>query len=122
MPDFIATLALLIALELVLGVDNIVVITIVVSKLPESARRKARIIGLAIALIARLVMVAGFTWVLSMTDPVLLRFSVRDLILLAGAAFLLWKAIKEIHHTVEMIGHDEPQQASLAGRLHRRSP
>ncbi|MEM8866561.1 MAG: TerC family protein [Planctomycetota bacterium] len=112
MPDLIATLALLIALELVLGVDNIVVITIVVSKLPEEMRRRARRLGLAIALVARLVMVAGFSWVLSLTDPVLLGMSVRDLILLGGGGFLLWKAVREIHLTVELIEHREPERTN----------
>jgi predicted tellurium resistance membrane protein TerC len=112
MPDFIATLAILLALELVLGVDNIVVITIVVSRLEPVARRKARIIGLSIALIARLFMVAGFTWVLSMIVPVIGRFSVRDLILLTGGGFLLWKAIREIHHTVELFEDEEPTRAT----------
>ncbi|MEQ8846371.1 TerC family protein [Botrimarina sp.] len=112
MLDSLATLALLLALELVLGVDNIVVITIIVSKLPPAARRKARIIGLALALVARLVMVAGFSWVLSLTGEVLLGMSVKDLILLAGGGFLIWKAVREIHHTVEMIEHHEAQPAT----------
>jgi predicted tellurium resistance membrane protein TerC len=103
MPDLIATLALLLALELVLGVDNIVVISIIVSRLPKEARKKARMIGLAIALVARLVMVAGASLLLSMTDPILMKLSVRDIILLFGGGFLLWKAVKEIHHTIELI-------------------
>ncbi len=105
MPDVIATLALLFALELILGVDNIVVISIVVSRLPEEARNRARIIGLTLALVARLAMVAGASFLLSMTDPVLLKFSVRDVVLLVGGGFLLWKAVREIHHTVEVIEH-----------------
>lgn len=112
MPDFIATLLLLIALELVLGVDNIVVISIIVSKLPAEARRRARIIGLGLALVARLIMVAGFSWVLSLTDPVLLGMSVRDLILLGGGAFLMWKAVREIHFTVELIEEEPVERAS----------
>lgn len=111
MADHLATLVLLLALELVLGVDNIVVITIVVSKLPEEARNRARRLGLAIALIARLVMVAGFSWVLSLTGSVLLGMSIRDLILLGGGGFLLWKAVREIHHTVELIEHHEVERA-----------
>lgn len=103
MPDLIATLLLLLALELVLGVDNIVVISIIVSRLPEEMRKKARIIGLALALVARLLMVAGASFLLAMTDPVVFGLSVRDLILLLGGGFLLWKAVREIHHTVELI-------------------
>lgn len=112
MPDLFATLALLLALELILGVDNIVVISIIVSRLPAEARKKARVIGLALALVARLVMVAGATWLLTMTAPVVLDFSVRDLILLVGGGFLLWKAVKEIHHTVEMIEDHQAESAS----------
>ena len=118
MPDFAATLSLLIALELVLGVDNIVALSIIVSRLPEKTRQTARIAGLALALIARLVMVWGATWLLTLTEPVLgwVPFggelirdrSVKDLILLAGGAFLIYKATKEIHHTVELKDEDAP--------------
>lgn len=108
MPDFLATLALLVALELILGVDNIVVISIIVSRLPEEARKKARIIGLSFAMVARLGMVAGASLLLAMTDPVLFTLSVRDLMLLIGGGFLIWKAVKEIHHTVELIAEHAP--------------
>ena len=116
MTDYIVTLLLLFALELVLGVDNIVVITILVSRLPEDLRRKARIIGLGIALVARLAMVWAFGLLLGLNDPVLAHLSVRDVILLIGGGFLIWKAVREIHHTVEMVeGHDthanNPQRA-----------
>ncbi len=112
MPDLIATFMLLIALELVLGVDNIVVITIIVSRLPEEARRKARFIGLTFALLARLGMVWGVSYILAMKDPVLLQLSIRDLILLGGGGFLMWKAIREIHHTVELIEERESKVAN----------
>ena len=112
MADLIVTLALLLALELVLGVDNIVVISIIVSRLPEESRKKARIIGLTLALFARLLMVAGASFLLSMTDPVFLDLSVRDIILLLGGGFLIWKAVREIHHTVELIEDDTPEKAN----------
>lgn len=96
MADLFATLALLLALELVLGVDNIVVISIIVSRLPAELRKKARLIGLALALLARLLMVAGASFLMAMTDPLVFGLSVRDLLLLLGGAFLLWKAVKEI--------------------------
>lgn len=115
MPDFLATLTLLVALELVLGVDNIVVITIVVSKLPAEQRKLARTIGLGLALVARLFMVAGFSWVLKLTGELAFGMSLRDLILLAGGGFLLWKAVREIHHTVELIGHHVDERASPRG-------
>lgn len=96
MADLLATLALLFALELVLGIDNIVVISIIVSRLPAELRKKARLIGLALALLARLLMVAGASLLMAMTDPLVFGLSVRDLLLLLGGAFLLWKAVKEM--------------------------
>lgn len=101
-PNSLATLALLIGLELVLGIDNILVISLVVSRLPEAQRAKARILGLVLAMVLRLVFVAGAFWLVQLTTPVLLGLSVKDLILLAGGLFLLWKAVREIHHVVEL--------------------
>ncbi len=101
MADSIAILALLIGLELVLGVDNILVITIFVSRLPEEKRNMARVIGLAVALIARVGVLALLLALSGLKDPVLSKFSIRDLILIIGGLFLLFKAVKEIHHTVE---------------------
>lgn len=102
-PNSLATLALLIGLELVLGIDNILVISLVVSRLPESQRRFARITGLLLAMVLRLVFVAGAFWLVQLTKPVLFDFlSVKDLILLAGGLFLLWKSVSEIHHVVEV--------------------
>lgn len=109
MTDALGLLALLIGLELVLGVDNILVISIFVSRLEESKRNFARILGLSLALVARLLMLLLVLALTGLTDPVLLDFSVRDLLLLAGGLFLLYKAAREIHHTVEM--HDAHPQA-----------
>jgi len=100
--DLLATLALLIGLELVLGIDNILVITIMVSRLPEEMRQKARIFGLVLAMVARLVMLFVILALASMEDPIIGKFSVRDLILMLGGMFLLYKAVTEIHHTVEL--------------------
>lgn len=102
MIDVLSTLLLLIGLELVLGVDNILVISILVERLPEQARNRARVIGLAFALVARLIMLWVILALASLTEPFVANISVRDLILLAGGLFLLWKAVKEIHHTVEL--------------------
>ncbi len=102
MADALALLALLIGLELVLGVDNILVIAIFVSRLPPERRKKARILGLAIALAARILMLAVVLALTSLTRPLVLTFSVRDLILLAGGLFLLYKAVREIHHTIAL--------------------
>ena len=99
----LATLALLVGLELVLGIDNVLVISIVVSRVPDDQRDRARTIGLLLALVARLVFVAGAFWLVHLTQPILAGFpySWRDVVLIAGGLFLLWKAVREIHHVVE---------------------
>ena len=102
MADIIGVLALLIGLELVLGVDNILVITILVSRLKEEQQNKARIIGLALAMIARILLLFLLLKLTGLTDPILFQFSVRDVILITGGLFLIYKAVKEIHHTVEL--------------------
>ncbi len=101
MGDALALLALLVGLELVLGVDNILVIAIFVGRLPAEKRHNARLAGLAFALVARIGMLIALLSLANLTNPVLLNFSVRDLILISGGLFLLYKAVKEIHHTVE---------------------
>lgn len=98
----LATLALLIGLELVLGIDNILVISLVVARLPEQQRRMVRLTGLAIAMLFRLVFVAFAFALVHLTDPVLFQLSIKDIVLLAGGMFLIWKAVKEIHHVVEL--------------------
>jgi predicted tellurium resistance membrane protein TerC len=92
-------------LEIVLGVDNILFISIISDKLPESERPKARITGLALALIFRLILLFMISWLVHFTEPLFevydMAFSGRDLILLGGGIFLLVKTISEIHHKVE---------------------
>jgi predicted tellurium resistance membrane protein TerC len=104
-PSAWATLALLVGLELVLGIDNILVITLAVARIEPSLRDKARNIGLFLALVLRLVALCGASLLISMSNPVTSLFgfnlSVKDLILLSGGLFLTWKAVKEIHHCVE---------------------
>lgn len=107
-------LVLLLGLELVLGVDNILVISIMVSRLPEDQQQKARVLGLVLALVARIGLLFGVTWLLGLSTPlgedfpalagmpVLSALSFKDLILLAGGLFLIYKAVKEIHHVVEL--------------------
>lgn len=102
MADAMALLVLLIGLELVLGVDNVLVIAIFVSRLPAEKRKAARIMGLALAMVARLVMLVVVVALASLTQPLFWSFSVRDLILLAGGLFLLYKAVTEIHHTIAL--------------------
>jgi len=100
--DALALLALVVGLELVLGVDNILVISIFVGRLPENQRQKVRVLGLGFALLARVLMLAVLLALAKLTNPILAGLSVRDLILLAGGMFLLYKAVAEIHHTVEL--------------------
>ncbi len=114
--NIVGVLVLLIGLELVLGVDNILVISIMVSRLPKKQQQRARVIGLLIAMLARIGLLFGVTWLLSLSTPLgedfpllagiplLKDLSFKDLILLAGGLFLIYKAVKEIHHVVEL--HD----------------
>ena len=108
MADSIALLSLLIALELVLGVDNILVISIFVERVSEAQRNKARVLGLAIALLARILMLMVLLKLANYTNAVLFSFSIRDIILLAGGMFLLWKAVREIHNTIELKDEHDP--------------
>ncbi len=102
MADLIGVFALIIGLELVLGVDNILVISILVERLEEKYQQRARVIGLVLAMVARIILLFVLLQLTELTNPVLFDFSVRDLILLIGGLFLLYKAVKEIHHTVEL--------------------
>ncbi len=102
MTDAIALLVLLIGLELVLGVDNILVISIFVGRLPQAQRNAARIAGLAVALLARILLLFILLQLASLTNNIVLHYSARDIILIIGGLFLLWKAVKEIHHTIEL--------------------
>jgi predicted tellurium resistance membrane protein TerC len=102
MVDALALLALLIGLELVLGVDNILVITIFVGRLPQSDRNKARVLGLGVALLARILLLFILLSLSNLTQSVILNFSIRDLVLLSGGLFLLYKAVREIHHSIEL--------------------
>jgi len=114
MADSLALLLLLVGLELVLGVDNILVISIVVGRLPESHRNRARIFGLALALLARVAMLFVLLKLTGLTNPVLFHLSARDFILLSGGLFLLWKAVKEIHHTIEFREEDAHSTQELS--------
>jgi predicted tellurium resistance membrane protein TerC len=98
-------LATLVAMEVVLGIDNLIFISILSNKLPEEQRARARRLGIGAALIMRLVLLATVSFITQLTYPVIevagQGFSWRDLILLAGGLFLVWKATKEIHHSVD---------------------
>lgn len=108
-PNAWASLLTLTALEIVLGIDNIIFISIMAAKLPAHQQEKARRIGLALALITRLMLLASIAWVATLVQPLFsvagMAVSGRDLILIVGGLFLLAKGTMEIHHTVE--GHEE---------------
>lgn len=101
----LVALATLTALEIVLGIDNIVFISILASRLPEGQRQRARVIGLALAMLSRIALLLSLTWVLKLTRPLFSAFgeeiSGRDIILLAGGVFLLAKSTFEIHESLE---------------------
>ncbi|MBT4129750.1 MAG: TerC family protein [Candidatus Marinimicrobia bacterium] len=107
MIDHIATFALILGLELVLGIDNILVISIMVGRIEEARRERARYLGLLFALVLRIAILALLLAITGIKQSIVFGLSVRDLIMLAGGMFLLWKAIKEIHHTVEIIEDGE---------------
>jgi predicted tellurium resistance membrane protein TerC len=115
MADALALLALLIGLELVLGVDNVLVIAIFVGRLPAEKRQKARIMGLALAMAARIVMLLLVVALAGMTRPLFMNLSVRDFILLAGGLFLIYKAVKEIHHTLALEAEQEMEGSGGSG-------
>ena len=112
-PDVWASLLTLTALEIVLGIDNIIFISIMAAKLPAHQQHKARKVGLALALITRLALLASIAWVATLTQPLFsigsFAVSGRDLILIGGGLFLLAKGTMEIHDTVEGEEEDEGQ-------------
>ena len=104
-PAVWAALGALIAMEVVLGIDNLIFISILTNKLPEHQRSKGRRIGIGLALILRLALLGTVAIIVKLTAPIFSifgqAFSWRDLILIAGGLFLVWKATKEIHHKVD---------------------
>ena len=115
-PTAWVALLTLIALEVVLGIDNLIFISILTNKLPEAQRASARRLGIGAALIMRLVLLATISFIVALKEPIFEAFghgfSWRDLILIAGGLFLVWKATKEIHHSVD----PEDSTAGLASR------
>lgn len=100
-------------MEIVLGIDNIVFISILVDKLPEEQRAKARFLGLAFAMVTRILLLLCITWVMQLKDPLFTvmthAISGKDLILILGGLFLLWKSTTELHQKVE--GHAESEHS-----------
>jgi predicted tellurium resistance membrane protein TerC len=104
-PAAWAALLTLIAMEIVLGIDNLIFIAILTNKLPPAQQPRARMIGIGLALIMRLGLLGTVAWIVQLTTPIFTlfghSFSWRDLILIAGGLFLVWKATREIHHNVD---------------------
>ena len=103
------------ALEIVLGIDNIIFISVIANRLPEEIREKVRRFGLLFALVTRILLLLSISWVMGLTSPLVIvqdhPISGRDLILLIGGFFLLWKASKEIYIEVESGTHEEPNNS-----------
>ncbi len=118
-PTNWAAIAALIAMEVVLGIDNLIFISILTNKLPEEFRSRARRIGIGLALGMRLVLLSLIAFIVTLTRPLFEAFghgfSWRDLILIAGGLFLVWKATKEIHHNVDIKPNDDVFNTARVG-------
>src|SRR5262247_2340513 len=112
-PNAWAALVTLTALEIVLGIDNLVFISVLTARLEADKARRARQIGLSLAFIFRVVMLAGLTWLMGLTAPLFTLFGMavswRDIILIGGGLFLIAKATHEIHSEVEARHEDDVQ-------------
>jgi predicted tellurium resistance membrane protein TerC len=115
-PHAWIALVTLTALEIVLGVDNIIFISILVGRLPEGERQRARVLGLGFAMLTRIGLLLSLAWVMTLTEPLFTiplfekEISGRDLILIGGGLFLLWKSVHEIHNSLE--GEEEAHAAA----------
>ena len=89
-------------IEIILGIDNIIFISIVTNKVNKEDRHKARVIGLLLALFLRIIMLFGLTWFIGLTKPVFFNFSIKDIILFFGGAFLIFKSALEISHKINV--------------------
>ena len=114
-PDVWVSLLTLTFLEIVLGIDNIIFISILVARLPEEQRQRARIQGLALAMITRIALLLSLAWVMRLTEPLFVllaqEISGRDLILLLGGLFLLYKSSQEIWENLE--GAEQTEDAAV---------
>jgi predicted tellurium resistance membrane protein TerC len=116
-------LGTLTALEIVLGIDNIIFISVLVSRLPHDKRNRARVLGLALAMISRILLLLSLTWVMTLKNPLFevfsREFTGRDLILIGGGLFLLAKSTREIHHSLmgDEVHHKARGRAQMASVL-----
>jgi predicted tellurium resistance membrane protein TerC len=117
-PEAWIALVTLTALEIVLGIDNIIFISILVGRLPEHQRNKGRVLGLSFAMVTRILLLLSITWVMQLTEPLFFirgtDISGRDIILIGGGLFLLWKSTLEIHESLEGAG-EARKTGALAG-------
>lgn len=124
-PTAWVALITLIALEIVLGIDNLIFVSILSNKLPPEMRASARRLGIGAALVMRLLLLATISFIVKLTTPVFTLFdhdfSWRDMILVAGGFFLVWKATTEIHHVIDPVDHEvsvaRSLQLSLGGAI-----
>ena len=116
-PEAWVALLTLTALEIVLGIDNVIFISVIVSRIPPAQAKRARQIGLLLALVFRIILLSVLVWLIGLTEPVIAvrgaELSWRDIILIGGGAFLIAKATHEIHAEVEA-SHGEPDTESRA--------
>ncbi|MEZ6046370.1 MAG: TerC family protein [Planctomycetaceae bacterium] len=136
--EWIVALIALTSMEIILGIDNVVFIAILVGRLPEAQRKKARLIGLGLALGLRVLLLLSIKWVMGLTDPLfnlhflaslglpesmltteVIEVSWRDLILLGGGLFLIGNSVKELHHKMEdnSDGDEDEKDVSFGGVL-----
>ena len=117
-PEIWVAFLTLTALEIVLGIDNIIMISILVSRMPKHMQQRTRIFGLALAMVTRILLLLSIAWVMRLTADLFHVFgqgiSGRDLILFFGGLFLLWKSSQEIYHGLE--GEDETHDEPTAGK------
>lgn len=119
-PEAWAALLTLTALEIVLGIDNVIFLSVIISRIPERQAKRARQIGLALALVFRILLLILLVWLIGLTQPLIVvgdvGFSLRDIILIGGGLFLIAKATHEIHAEVEArdeAGHATPRPGSF---------
>ena len=126
-PQVWLSLLTLTVLEIVLGIDNIIFISILTSRVAVAQRDKTRVIGLALALLSRIGLLCSIFWLMGLTKPVMTvlghSFSGKDLVLVAGGLFLLWKSVHEIHGNLEgdegggQEGGERASMASVVGQI-----